>query len=110
MAEEPDPGPADLPAEDASEDEAGLALQAVLAELWSEWSQQHGPLSLARLCKRTGLRMSTLKRFLTALESSALVSLSVNQRGVECAILTEQAAASLGAALGTADPSPPSST
>lgn len=73
------------------------ALEAVLAELWSEWTQQRGPLSLARLCKRTGLRMSTLKRFLTLLEASDVVCLSTNARGVECASLTEAAAAGLAA-------------
>jgi len=81
------------------EDQADPVLETVLSELWSAWSQQRGPLSLARLCKRTGLRMSTLKRFITVLEGTGIVGLSINARGVECASLTETAAADLTANL-----------
>ena len=81
--------------EDRAEDQVDPALAVVLTELWSAWSQQHGPLSLARLCKRSSLRMSTLKRFLTELETCGMVDISVNTRGVECAALTEAAARQL---------------
>jgi len=85
----------DATPEDHAEDQVNPAVAAVLTELWSAWSQQHGPLSLARLCKRSGLRMSTLKRFLTELETCGIVNISVNTRGVECAALTEAAARQL---------------
>jgi len=81
--------------EDLSANRIDPALEAILAELWSEAAQQRGALSLARLCKRTGLRMSTLKRFLTALEGSGLVVMSVNARGVECVSLSETLTADL---------------
>ncbi len=96
------------PDEDASAGDA--ALEAVLAELCSAPVRQAGPLSLARLSKRTGLRMSTLMRLLTALEASDVVTLSINSRGVQCAALSVNAAASLAVALREApdDGAPPS--
>ena len=97
---DPDPGAPGLPPDDA----ADTVFDAVLAELYAQWAQQLGPLSLARLCKRTGLRMSTLKRLLTTLEASGVVVLSYNAREVECAALTESAAASLSDALDSSDP------
>ena len=90
----------------APDDQTDPALEAVLAELWTTWSQQRGPLSLARLCKRTGLRMSTLKRFLTELERCGIAGISINARGVECAALTDTAAASLAEAAAGAAPGP----
>jgi len=95
--------------DDAEALSGDAALEAVLAELCSAPVRQGGPLSLARLSKRTGLHMSTLLRLLTALEAADLVVLSENQRGVQCAALTAQAAASLDHALREApdDDTPP---
>jgi hypothetical protein len=92
--------------EAVAQDQTDPALEAVLAELWSAWSQQSGPLSLARLCKRTGLRMSTLKRFLTELERCEIASICVNARGVEAAALTDAAAASMAEAAAGSEPEP----
>lgn len=99
----------ETPSDAASHPDDGVspgdaALEAVLAELCSAPVREGGPLSLARLSKRTGLRMSTLMRLLTALEASDVVTLSVNPRGVQCAALSAQAAASLDIALHDAPP------
>ncbi|MFJ3058574.1 helix-turn-helix domain-containing protein [Herbaspirillum sp. NPDC087042] len=40
-----------------------------------------GALSLARLSKRTQLRMSTLRRFLSALEEAGVVGVEMNEDG-----------------------------
>ncbi len=43
--------------------------------------KEGGSLSLARLSKRTQLRMSTLRRFLAALEEAGVVQVELNEDG-----------------------------
>ena len=43
--------------------------------------KEGGALSLARLSKRTQLRMSTLRRFLSALEEAGVVGVELNEDG-----------------------------
>lgn len=47
-------------------------------------------LSLARISKRAGLPMSTLRRILTALEDAGIVSVTLSEDGRGSAALTEQ--------------------
>lgn len=49
--------------------------------------EQSAPLSLARLSKRTQLRMSTLRRFLSALEEAGVVRVDMNEDGTGSATL-----------------------
>ncbi len=63
-------------------------LVRILEELYQEHQRSGAPLSLARLSKRTELRMSTLRRFLTALEEAGIATVVVNDDGTGNAILT----------------------
>ena len=63
-------------------------LVRILDELYQEHQRSGAPLSLARLSKRTELRMSTLRRFLTALEEAGIATVVVNDDGTGNAILT----------------------
>ncbi|AMP03092.1 helix-turn-helix domain-containing protein [Collimonas pratensis] len=66
-----------------------LILSALHADASDQESHRGEPgLSLARLSKRTELRMSTLRRHLTALEDAEIVSVVVNEDGTGRAILT----------------------
>lgn len=83
-------------------DELTLRLGALLTVLLDA-STAPG-LSLARISKRAGLPMSSLRRLLTALEDSGLVIVAVSEDGRGKAMLTEQGqalAASLEAPSGT---------
>jgi len=67
-------------------DDGGLGLPRevvlILAELQRDADNNDGaPLSLARLSKRTQLRMSTLRRFLAALEDAGVVKVELNEDG-----------------------------
>ncbi|WP_034302781.1 helix-turn-helix domain-containing protein [Herbaspirillum sp. RV1423] len=63
-------------------------LVRILDELYREHQRSQAPLSLARLSKRTELRMSTLRRFLTALEEAGIATVALNEDGTGSAILT----------------------
>lgn len=63
-------------------------LVRILDALYQEHQRSAAPLSLARLSKRTDLRMSTLRRFLTALEEAGVATVVVNDDGTGNAILT----------------------
>ncbi|OWY30307.1 transcriptional regulator [Herbaspirillum robiniae] len=55
---------------------------AIINELQADFDRSGGaPLSLARLSKRTQLRMSTLRRFLSALEEAGVVKVELNEDG-----------------------------
>ena len=55
---------------------------AIIGELQADHERSGGaPLSLARLSKRTQLRMSTLRRFLSALEEAGVVRVELNEDG-----------------------------
>lgn len=71
-------------------DDAVLAiLSALHAEAVAERSSRPGTgLSLAKLSKRTALRMSTLRRHLTALESAEIIHVVANEDGTGRATLT----------------------
>ena len=73
--------------DDASE-QLPPELVRILNELYQEYQRSRAPLSLARLSKRTELRMSTLRRFLTALEEAGIAIVVVNEDGTGNAILT----------------------
>lgn len=55
-------------------DPSAVMLLSILECLYAEHSQGRAHMSLAALCKRLALRMSTLQRLLTALDEQALVS------------------------------------
>jgi DNA-binding IclR family transcriptional regulator len=63
-------------------------LLRILDSLYQEYQKSQAPLSLARLCKRCDLRMSTLRRFLTALEEAGIVVVVLNDDGTGTAVLT----------------------
>lgn len=63
-------------------------LTSILDELYRHGQDKQTPLSLARLSKRTALRMSTLRRFLTALEETGIVTVMLNEDGTGTAMLT----------------------
>lgn len=55
---------------------------AIIGELQADAEKSGGAtLSLARLSKRTQLRMSTLRRFLVALEEAGIVKVELNDDG-----------------------------
>lgn len=60
----------------------------ILEALYQAHQLSQTPLSLARLSKRTGLRMSTLRRFLTALAEAGIVTVRVREDGTGTAALT----------------------
>ena len=69
------------------------AVLLILSALHADASNQENHrgesgLSLARLSKRTELRMSTLRRHLTALEDAEIVNVVVNEDGTGRAALT----------------------
>lgn len=66
-----------------------LILSALHADATDQESHRGEPgLSLARLSKRTELRMSTLRRHLTALEEAEIASVVSNEDGTGRAALT----------------------
>ncbi|KAF1041211.1 MAG: hypothetical protein GAK35_03478 [Herbaspirillum frisingense] len=70
----------------AGEEAPGLGLPpevlTIVNELQADFERSGGaPLSLARLSKRTQLRMSTLRRFLSALEEAGIVKVELNEDG-----------------------------
>ncbi|ASU39323.1 transcriptional regulator [Herbaspirillum sp. meg3] len=75
-------------AHDSLQDQLPPELIRILDELYQEYQRSQAPLSLARLSKRTELRMSTLRRFLTALEEAGIATVVVNDDGTGNAILT----------------------
>ncbi|WP_240475812.1 helix-turn-helix domain-containing protein [Herbaspirillum rhizosphaerae] len=75
-------------AQDPLQDQLPPELVRILDALYQEHQRSQAPLSLARLSKRTELRMSTLRRFLTALEEAGIAIVEVNEDGTGNAILT----------------------
>jgi DNA-binding IclR family transcriptional regulator len=75
-------------AQEPLEEQLPPELVRILDELYQEHQRSGAPLSLARLSKRTELRMSTLRRFLTALEEAGIATVVVNDDGTGNAILT----------------------
>jgi DNA-binding transcriptional ArsR family regulator len=66
-----------------------LILAALHADASDQESRRGEPgLSLARLSKRTELRMSTLRRHLTALAEAEIASVAINEDGTGRAALT----------------------
>jgi DNA-binding IclR family transcriptional regulator len=63
-------------------------LLRILDSLYQAHQLSQAPLSLARLSKRCDLRMSTLRRFLTALEEAGIVAVVLNEDGTGTAVLT----------------------
>ena len=76
-------------AQEPLEEQLPPELVRILDELYQEHQRSGAPLSLARLSKRTELRMSTLRRFLTALEEAGIATVVVNDDGTGNAILTD---------------------
>lgn len=77
-----------MDAQEPLEEQLPPELVRILDELYQEHQRSGAPLSLARLSKRTELRMSTLRRFLTALEEAGIATVVVNDDGTGNAILT----------------------
>jgi len=63
----------------------------ILLELEQDFSRSGAPLSLARLSKRTDLRMSTLRRYLTLLEEAGVVTVTLNEDGTGHVLLRPDA-------------------
>ena len=63
-------------------------LVRILDVLFDAYQESQAPLSLARLSKRSELRMSTLRRFLTALEDAGIVTVELRDDGTGSACLT----------------------
>jgi DNA-binding MarR family transcriptional regulator len=63
-----------------SDDELDPVVVTVLLHLWTAWQESPGkPWSLPKLCKRTELAMSTLRRTLSRLQGAGLVALTMNE-------------------------------
>ena len=62
----------------------------ILFELEQDFARNGAPLSLARLSKRTELRMSTLRRYLTLLEEAGVVTVTLNDDGTGHVLLITQ--------------------
>lgn len=62
----------------------------ILFELEQDFARNGAPLSLARLSKRTELRMSTLRRYLTLLEEAGVVTVTLNDDGTGHVLLVTQ--------------------
>ena len=78
----------DGPQPPSQEDASADALARILFYLQQECAAHGGGLSLAKLSKRSGLRMSTLRRYLTALEQGGIVTLEIADTGVGRTALT----------------------
>lgn len=79
----------DVAPEYALLDNSTVLMLGILELLHAEHEQGRGHISLAVICKRLGLRMSTLQRLMTALSEQALVEISV-QKDRLVAVLTPQ--------------------
>jgi DNA-binding IclR family transcriptional regulator len=67
---------------EAAEDALDPGLAAILNVLAAHAMEGTGrDLSLARLAKRTGLRQSTLRRYLTLLEEAGIVRVTLEEDG-----------------------------
>ena len=76
-----------------SEDQLDPELIAVMGKMWEIWTEsRHRPCSLAKLSKRVGCYMSTLRRHLTVLEDAGVVTVSIREDGTGVATLTEAGA------------------
>jgi DNA-binding IclR family transcriptional regulator len=63
-------------------DAAADALARILFQLQQAFAARGGGLSLARLSKRCALRMSTLRRYLAALEQGGFITLEIAESGI----------------------------
>ncbi|MGC0151241.1 hypothetical protein ACPRNU_02130 [Chromobacterium vaccinii] len=61
-------------------DQLDPAIAALLAQLWRA-AQDGRPWSLPRLCKQSGLRMSTLRRCLALLAELELADMELDESG-----------------------------
>jgi len=77
-----------MPADDASQ--LPPEILRILFELEQDFARNGAPLSLARLSKRTELRMSTLRRYLTLLEEAGVVTVTLNDDGTGHVLLVTQ--------------------
>lgn len=76
--------PADPEADTGGNAAIDPLLTAILGELWNDAqasARSQGGLSLARLAKRVGVRQSTLRRHLTALEGAGIVKVEFAEGG-----------------------------
>ncbi len=60
-------------------DNSTVLMLGILELLHAEYEQGRAQLSLAVICKRLGVRMSTLQRLMTALSEQALVEVSTQK-------------------------------
>ena len=77
-----------MPADDAPQ--LPPEILRILFELEQDFARNGAPLSLARLSKRTELRMSTLRRYLTLLEEAGVVTVTLNDDGTGHVLLVTQ--------------------
>ena len=86
-------------------DEPDPAIAAILLNLWiAAHEAPPAPWSLARLAKRSEVAMSTLRRDLTGLEDAGLAHVFADDKGRDCAALTEAGLALCREAFGEAPP------
>jgi DNA-binding IclR family transcriptional regulator len=82
-----------MPPLDGHIDAASVAENLVpllLQEMYGEQMSGRQEIPMAALCKRLGIRMSTLQRYLTMLESHGLVTVHCDDAGRWTTLLTVQ--------------------
>lgn len=78
------------PQETAQNDGLDPVKVTVLRHLWeAAHEEEHSPWSLAKLSKRTGVPMSTLRRTLNEFEEAGIVDISMEEDGRSFASLNE---------------------
>ncbi|MDP8568900.1 hypothetical protein [Methylophilus aquaticus] len=76
-------------------DPGAVMLLSILECLNAEHAQGRAQVSLAALCKRLELRMSTLQRLMTALSEQALVHVHIHKERLVASLTAEGAAVAL---------------
>jgi DNA-binding MarR family transcriptional regulator len=69
-------------------DNSTLLMLGVLEQLESEHARGRSSLPLAAICKRLGIRMSTLQRHLTVLAEQDVISISIEKERPVVALTT----------------------
>ncbi|GAB7562152.1 hypothetical protein LG202_01910 [Methylobacillus methanolivorans] len=70
---------ADFSSDHAQLDQSAVLMLGILELLHAEHEEGRARMPLAAICKRLGIRMSTLQRLMTALSEQALVEVSTEK-------------------------------
>ncbi|MBN3754494.1 helix-turn-helix domain-containing protein [Paraburkholderia sp. Tr-20389] len=77
--------------DDDDDNELDPTVEQLLQLLWEAASESpEKPWSLAKISKRTDLPMSTLRRYLTQLQSAGVIAVQMDEEGRGTATLTDE--------------------